>query len=199
MRTGIFGGTFSPPHKGHTEAAKAFIECLKLDKLLIIPDNIPPHKEIGKTDDPNARLEMCKLAFSGIGRCEVSDIEIRRNGVSYTVDTLQELKKTGEELFLLCGTDMFLTLDKWYRPDLIFKLSTPVLIRREDDPEYDAKINEKLSEYRDKYLVDVQTVTAKAITVSSSELRRKILNSADVSEYIDVKVIEYINRKGLYR
>ena len=127
-RVGIYGGTFAPPHVGHVEAARAFMKQMRLDYLYVIPTAIPPHKTTDFDIDPYHRLAMCDLAFSGIDGVIVSDIELRRGGVSYTVDTLRELTAPDTRLFLFCGTDMFLTLDQWYCADEIFKLCSRVSV-----------------------------------------------------------------------
>ena len=125
-RIGIFGGTFSPPHNGHLQAAKAFMEQMWLDILYVIPTALPPHKEMEIPVSAQHRLEMCRLAFSGMEGVYVSDMEIQRGGKSYTVETLRELTGEDRRLFFLCGTDMMLTLDRWREPEEIFKLCYPV-------------------------------------------------------------------------
>ena len=135
MRIGIYGGTFSPPHNGHIAAAKAFMEQMWLDLLYIIPAALPPHKEMEVAVSAVDRLQMCRRAFSGMEGVWVSDLEILRGGKSYTSDTLRELCGADRRLFLLCGTDMILTLDSWHEPEEIFRLSYPVYIRRENVPE----------------------------------------------------------------
>jgi len=196
MRLGIYGGTFSPPHSGHVGAARAFAEQMGLDRLLIIPTAIPPHKMIGGGDDPEKRLEMCALAFADIEAAVVSDIEIRRGGQSYTVLTLRELSGRGDELFLLCGTDMIETLDRWYMADEIFSLCTPVAVSR--DPRGEAKMAAKIAEYREKYSVDVPQITVKTVEISSSELRERIASGEDCSEYLTAEVLDYIKKNKLY-
>ena len=150
IRIGIYGGTFSPPHNGHIAAAKAFMEQMWLDFLYVIPTGTPPHKEMSVPTDAAHRLEMCRLAFSGVEGVYVSDMEMRREGRSYTVDTLRELTGEDRRLFLLCGTDMMLTLDQWREPEEIFKLAYPVYIRREKDAILDKKIVQKIAEYNEK-------------------------------------------------
>ena len=147
MRIGIYGGTFSPIHNGHVAAAKAFMEQMWLDVLYVIPTYAPPHKEIAGSVTPYDRLRMCDLAFAGVEGVVVSDLEIRRGGKSYTVDTLRALSGEGDRLFLLCGTDMILSLDTWREPQEIFKLSYPVYIRREGDKLLDAMIIKKIGEW----------------------------------------------------
>lgn len=144
------------------------------------------------------RLEMCRLAFEGIEGVIVSDMEIRRQGKSYTVDTLRELTADDRRLFLLCGTDMILTLDKWREADEIFKLSYPVYIRRESDESLDEKLIEKVTEYRNKYGKNVVRIKAPAIEVSSSLVREKIARGEDIDALIPTAVAKYIKEKGLY-
>jgi nicotinate-nucleotide adenylyltransferase len=198
FRTGIYGGTYAPPHNVHIAAAKAFIEQMKLDELLIIPAAIPPHKLISPADEPEHRLRMCELAFSGIGKIKVSDIEIRRGGKSYTVDTLRELTRPNRKLFLLCGTDMMLTFDTWREFETIFKLSCPVYIRRENDRDLDTKIIEKNNEYIAKYGVAFRKIIADPVVMSSTEIREKIKNRDGISDYVPPKVEEYIKENKLY-
>ena len=126
IRIGIYGGTFAPVHKGHVAAAEAFFRQMELDLLYVIPAGIPPHKQIDASDDPIHRLRMCELAFDGMKNVIVSDMEIRREGKSFTVDTLRALSAEDRRLFLLMGTDMMLTLDSWREPDEIFRLCYPI-------------------------------------------------------------------------
>lgn len=199
MRTGIYGGTFSPPHIGHISAARAFAEQMKLDELLIIPALLPPHKTIDYEDHPEKRFRMCELAFGDIGCATVSDIELRREGKSYTVDTLKALAREGRELFLLCGTDMIMTLDQWRAPDEIFSLCTPVYIRRESDSKFDSAIAEKIAIYKKKYGVDVANISVSPIELSSSEVRDAVKNGRNIEKLVTDTVAEYISEEGLYR
>lgn len=195
MRLGIYGGTFSPPHIGHVEAAEAFYRELKLDKLLIIPTFIPPHK-VSK-DDAGAedRLNMCKLAFSHIPNTEVSDIEIKRGGKSYTYLTLEELSREGVELYFLCGTDMILTFDQWKRYEYIFALASICYARRENDRENDLKIEEKIRQY-EKLGAKIIKVDHNVTEISSSDIRASL--SDGKAAFLNKSVIEYINLFGLY-
>ena len=162
-RVGIYGGTFAPPHIGHVEAARAFMKQMRLDYLYVIPAAIPPHKQSDFIVDPIHRLAMCDLAFSGIDGVIVSDIELRRGGVSYTVDTLRELTAPDTRLFLFCGTDMFLTLDQWYQAEEIFKLCYPIYIRRENEQLITNRILKKIGEYTEKYNAVVRRVVTEPI------------------------------------
>ena len=118
-KLGIYGGTFNPPHNGHIYAAEKFIEACNLDKLLIMPALIPPHKQVND-DSPYARLEMTKLAFSNSKyypeKLSVSDYEITSKQISYTYKTLEHFANDETELYFLCGTDMFISLGSWKNP-----------------------------------------------------------------------------------
>ena len=107
MRTGVFGGTFNPIHNGHIKLARAYFSELNLDRMLVIPTRVPPHKVSNELADGEDRLRMCQLAFAGHPEFEVSDIELRRAETSYTVDTLEALhaRWPEDELFLLTGSD----------------------------------------------------------------------------------------------
>lgn len=197
-RVGIYGGTFSPIHNGHIAAAKAFFEQMKLDRLIIIPALIPPHKSIDSSDNPYHRFHMCELAFNEVQNVIVSDIELKRSGPSYTVDTLRELSAEGRKLFLLCGTDMMLTFDKWKSFEEIFKICCPIYMRRENDSQNDHLIIEKNNEYYSKYGVAFRKIVADPIVISSTQIRELIHNGKDVSEYLPTKVYEYIKENGMY-
>ncbi len=198
LRIGIYGGSFSPIHNGHIAAAKAFMEQMWLDVLMVIPAGQAPHKQMSDGADANDRLSMCSLAFEGAEGIIVSDMEIRRTGKSYTVDTLRELYGEDRRLFLLCGTDMILTLDEWYKPDEIFKLCYPVYIRRENDRGLDAEIVAKLALYKEKYGRNVVRLTSPPVEISSSEVREKIKKGEDISGLVPTAVMDYIKERGLY-
>ena len=197
-KIGIYGGTFNPPHIAHVRACKAFYDAIKPDEMLVIPDFLPPHKEVAGNITSEDRLVMTELAFSDMPQLTVSDMEIKRGGRSYTAITLTELKKEDNELYFLCGTDMFLTLDSWYRPDMIFSLATICYVRRESEKENDERLRELTEYYKNKYNAKIIPITAEVIELSSSEVREKI-KSEDVSDLIPEKVKQYISEKGIYR
>lgn len=198
MRIGIFGGTFSPIHAGHIKAAKAFLSELSLDVLYVIPDRIPPHKQITGKDDPWLRLEMVKKAFEGEEKIVVSDVELRREGKSYTVETLPEFTGNGE-LFMLIGTDMFLSFDRWYRFRDIFEMCTLVLMVRESrESGLRAEIDRKKALY-ESMGARICELTAEPFPISSTELRALIASGEDTGEYIPAPVLDFIKEKGLYR
>ena len=197
-RIGIYGGTFSPPHNGHLQAARAFMEQMWLDFLYVIPAAIPPHKQMQTPVSVDDRLEMCRLAFSGMEGVYVSDLEARRGGRSYTVDTLRELCGEDRRLFLLCGTDMMLTLDQWREPEEIFRLCYPVYIRREDDRSLDQKIIEKIADYQQKYGKVVRRIVTDPIELSSEQIRARLKEEQSISSLVPAAVEKYIRDKHLY-
>ena len=198
-KIGIYGGTFNPPHIAHVHACEAFYNLIKPDELLVIPDFLPPHKEIDGGVTTDDRLEMTRLAFQDMPYVTVSKMEIERGGRSYTAVTLSELKTDDNELYFLCGTDMLLTLDSWYRPDIIFSLATICYVRRENEKENDKRISEAINFYKEKYDARIVSVTVEVTELSSSEIREKIKNNACVSELIPQKVNNYIQNRGIYR
>ena len=199
MRLGIYGGTFSPPHLGHYRAAEAFCKQMKLDRLLIIPANLPPHKQFAEDASTDDRIRMCNLAFSDIDCATVSDMEIKRGGKSYTYLTVEELSTGDDELFLLCGTDMILTFDEWKNFERIFELVTVCYVRRENDTAIGEQIDKKVCEYREKYGARICAVNHTVLELSSTEIRTAVQNTCDATALLDGRVLEYIRSRGLYK
>ncbi len=197
-RIGIFGGTFSPPHNGHLAAAKAFMEQMWLDFLFVIPSAVPPHKEVAENVSAAHRFRMAQLAFQGMEGVYVSDMELQRAGKSYTVDTLRELSGEDKRLFLLCGTDMMLSLDTWHEPEELFRLCYPVYARREKDPVIDAQILHKIAFYQEKFGKIVRKIQMEPVEISSTAIRKKIAAGESVSNLIPPLVEQYIFDNHLY-
>ncbi len=177
MNIGIYGGTFNPPHLGHFQAAKTAIAALKLDKLILIPAALPPHKELPEgTPSPERRLEMtAKMAdaMAMSGTVEVSDLELRRPGKSYTADTLEQLHRQYPQakLWLLMGTDMFLTLHLWREPERIMALAGICAFGRteQDGEELFAPQRAYLKEH---FGAEIVTITLPGLVdISSTRLR----------------------------
>ncbi|MDY5895654.1 MAG: nicotinate (nicotinamide) nucleotide adenylyltransferase [Oscillospiraceae bacterium] len=191
MKIGVFGGTFNPPHNGHVRLAKAAADELKLDKLLVIPSCIPPHKIAAKLADGQERLEMCRLAFGCDPRFEVSPIELERGSRSYTVETLRELKALypDSELYFIVGSDMLESFDKWYLWQEILSLSVLCAASREEGYSPDLSRFGKLAER-------IKIITLDPLEVSSTQIRN---SAGEVSpELLDPKVAAYIREHGLY-
>ncbi len=201
MRVGIFGGTFDPPHIGHINMCELFLKKLSLDALYVIPAYIPPHKTIKSRTTVFERFEMAKIAFSSLSdKIIISDIEIKREGKSYTADTLRTFREKGfDDLYFLCGTDMFLTLDSWYNPAFIFENTAIVCVRRENDAKNDKLIKEKTELYKKKYNAKVIILDVDAIEISSSEVRNAIKNTSHLNSYITDEIKNYIEINNLYK
>ena len=196
-RIGIFGGTFNPPHIGHIRAAKCAMERLKLDRLILIPTGISPHKEVTPGASAEDRLEMLRISARCIPGSEVSDLELRREGKSYTVDTVAALRKEypDDELVLLMGTDMFLSFDRWVRPEEIWKEATLGVFYRGEKKETEAiaQQQKKLEALDARVELCHNPVTE----ISSTDLRRMIVfRCAD--PFLCPGVGDYIRAHNLY-
>ena len=199
-RIGIYGGTFSPPHIGHVGAAESFSAATEPDVLMIMPDFLPPHKELDGNVSADDRLEMSRLAFGHIKNAFVSDLEIKRGGRSYTSVTLEGLSGDDRELYFLCGTDMFLTLGSWYRPEVIFNLATICYVRREADEETTRRIENLSAEYKEKFDARIIPIDLAVREVSSSELREYLKHDDErAAALLPRGVYDYIEKRGLYR
>lgn len=201
MKIGILGGTFNPPHKGHVKLGLDALKKLGLDKILVIPAKIPTHKKAEGLVSGKDRLKMCSLAFED-GVFEVSDIEIKSEKESYTVYTLEMLRKIypKDELFLIIGSDMFLIFDRWYRYKKILEECTVCVEARDDDDSV-----EELKSYSKEHLgIDpdkenrVIILNVKPFPVSSTEIRQKIKDGKGVKRLLPEKELEYIKNRGLY-
>ena len=204
MKIGIYGGTFNPPHLGHVTAARAVFELLKLDKLLLVPAGLPPHKDLpAGSPTPEQRLEMTRLAGEQLGlgdKVRTLDIELERGGRSFTSDTLAQLKAQypDSELWLLMGTDMFLTLQAWHEPEKILSLAGIAAFgRTEEDTEelFSAQRNYLYQTYPQARIFTL-TIPG-VIDVSSTELREK-LAKGEGGNLLAPAVYGYILREGLY-
>lgn len=197
-KIGIYGGSFNPPHLGHLQAARSFREKLGLDCLLLIPAANPPHKPLPPdTPDAQTRLEMTKLATKDMPFVKVEDLELQRQGASYTVDTLEELKRRypNDELFLCMGTDMLCSFGSWYRPERIAELATIVMAHREkaDKDELQTMADCFLETYGKAPIL----LTNDILPMSSSQIRR-LLILGGAEELLPADVLGYIREKGLY-
>ena len=204
MKIGIYGGTFNPPHLGHLTAARAVFELLNLDQLLLVPAGMPPHKELpAGSPTPEQRLEMTRLAGEQLGlgdRVRTLDIEVYRQGKSFTADTLAQLKAQHpeDELWLLMGTDMFLTLQAWHEPGKILSLAGIAAFGRteEDTEELFSAQREYLYQTYPQARLFTLTIPG-VIDVSSTELREKLAKGEGAS-LLAPAVYGYILREGLY-
>ena len=201
MKIGIYGGTFNPPHLGHMAAAKAAVAALGLDKLLLIPAAIPPHKALpSDTPAPEHRLAMVEKWADGMGAgVEVSALELEREGKSYTSDTLRAIRQTypDAELWLLMGTDMFLTLHLWHEPEVILSLAGICTFgRTEQDGE--ALFAPQREQLQKNFDAKITTITLPGLVdISSTRLREQLENGGG-GQYLLPSVYGYILLHRLY-
>ena len=198
MKIGIYGGTYNPPHTGHLHAARQAVQILDLDKLLLIPDRIAPHKEIpAGSPSPTQRLEMLRIAAAGEPKMEVSDIELKREGPSYsylTVEAMREIYPEAE-LYLLMGTDMFLSFETWKNPERIMAQATLAVLYRGEKGERAAIEAQKL---RFEALgAKIEILENPVLSISSTQLRRMIAFHC-AEEFLPAGVGQYIRENGLY-
>ena len=197
---GIYGGTFAPVHKGHVESAKAFARSGLIDTLFIMPAYLPPHKKLSFSDSPEARMEMLKIAFRDFYEnsvdFQISDYEIKKENVSYTYDTVSHFIKLCEKLILLCGEDMFLSFDTWYRAPELMKTCEVAYIPRHNG--HLKVLKDKADELYERYGLISHEINAAVVDISSSEIREKIKNGSDITDFVDADVEKYIKEKGLY-
>jgi nicotinate-nucleotide adenylyltransferase len=188
MKIGILGGTFNPVHLGHLILAEEAREKLGLDKIIFVPANLPPHKDNGDIAAGSLRLEMLKLAIKDNKYFDVSDIEINRQGRSYTIDTIREFnqKYPSDELYFIIGSDLLKYLDAW--KDLN-EINTMVKFIAATRPGYPL---EKIPAY-------IRTLGIRAVDVSGFEVRRCIKENKSFRYLVPESVFNYINKKGLYK
>ena len=204
MKIGIYGGTFNPPHLGHVTAARAVFELLKLDLLLLVPDGQPSQKTL-PTGSPTAeqRLEMTRLAGEQLGlgeKVRTLDLELRREGRSYTAETLRQLHQQypEDELWLLMGTDMFLTLQAWREPEEILSLAGIAAFGRTEADTEELFAVQRDYLYRTYPQARIFTLTIPGVVdVSSTELR-DMLARGEGGNLLPPAVYGYILREGLY-
>jgi nicotinate-nucleotide adenylyltransferase len=188
VKVGIFGGTFDPPHVGHLIAAQDAIDVLSLDSVLFVPARVPPHKQNENVTDAPLRLRMIRAATAGDSRFEVSDVELRRNAPSYTVDTLRELRRErpNDELFLLLGVDQVAELSTWREPEEVLRNARLVMLARSG-----------VSEAAATSMVH-QTVPVTRVDVSSTLVRERVAAGQSVRYLVPENVEQIIAAERLY-
>lgn len=198
MRIGIFGGTFNPPHKGHKKLALEIKEKADLDRIIIIPTFTPPHKEGKDLASGEHRIKMCEIMFTE-DFFTVSDMEIKRQGKSFTYDTLLELKKTfpNDELFLIIGSDMLLSFHTWFRYDDILSMVTLCVATREDKVDYD-----ELLAYSKNVLElcesEIIIADIEPYECSSTDVRKQLSLGLDAAFMTGMEIYNYVRLNLLY-
>ena len=200
MNTAIYGGTFNPVHKGHYNCLKTVLDSIELDRIIVLPDRLPPHKSSEGLVSGKERLNMCELAFKDLEKVSFSDWELKQKGKSYSVITLRHFHKKyhDDKLFFIMGSDMLLSFESWYEYKEILNLATLVCVSRENS------VTKQLLEEHARKLTsenggEIIIVDAKPFEVSSTQIREMIKKSQDTSCYLDENVVQYISDNNLYR
>jgi nicotinate-nucleotide adenylyltransferase len=190
-KIGILGGTFDPIHVGHLILAEQVREQFQLERVIFIPSAVPPHKTERKLSLANHRFEMTKLALEGNPYFSVSDIELKREGLSYTVETLRKLKElyTDSEIYFLTGSDVLDEITTWKNPEEIYRLAKIVIAVRPGFDKFDPK---------DHFAKKSIIATITGVDVSSTQIREKVRKGESIKYLVPSKVEEYIKKKNLY-
>jgi nicotinate-nucleotide adenylyltransferase len=194
---GILGGTFNPPHVAHLVCAQEALAQLELDRVLLVPVAAPPHKALPADPGPEVRLEMCRLAAAADGRLEVSDIEVRRGGSSYTVATLQELHASHpeHELTFIAGGDMAASLPDWREPERVLELARFAVAERDGAQRAEIEGRTAALPSRDR----IEFFDMPRLDISSSEIRARVAAGRPIRWLVPDAVAGYIAEHGLYR
>lgn len=199
MKRGVFGGTFDPVHLGHLLLAEACRDALKLDEVRLLPAAEPPHKPDAEISPGKQRVAMLEFATAGIPEFVVDRRELKREGPSYTVDTLEELKQEfpDDELYLLIGADSVRDLPTWRAPERIATLARIVAVNRGDD---ELKDRETLRNLLGSELFDgIIHISMPGVAISATELRRRVKSGESIRFQTPRAVERYILESGLYR
>lgn len=202
-KIGILGGTFNPIHNGHIELGKAAVKECNLDKILVIPSGISYLKKDISVPDGNIRYAICEQAIKGIDRFEMSDIEIKRMGNTYTYQTLEELKEIYKEddLYFILGADSLFYLENWVEVKKIFEYCTIVCANRGTNSDIAAlehKRNELISEYK----ANIILLKEQIVDISSTKLREYFVHDCkyeDVQLYVSYDEYQYIISNNIYK
>lgn len=189
MRIGLLGGTFDPIHTGHLYLAKKVLDKTSLDKIIFIPTALPPHKVNIKITPAKHRFNMVKLAILNNKKYQASDIEIKRKGSSYSVETLRQLRKrysNSANIFFITGSDSLQELDKWKNLKEILNLCNFVIVKR---PRFAVKAPAK------NFII----LSINAKDISSTDIRNRIKKGQSISKLVPKKVRDYIKRHRLYK
>jgi len=209
MKVGIFGGTFDPVHFGHLRAAEEVREAYFLDKIYFVPAYIPPHKQYIKITDYDSRLKMLRAAIKGNRYLYVSDLEIKRKGVSYTIDTVRAFERHFEEIYFILGLDAFTEIDTWHDyPDLFYHtnfivMERPNKLERNYYEVFPQDIKGSIKQYdihtfEHKSGKKIQMYPVTQLDISSTQIRKYVLMGKSIRYLVPPAVERIIGEKLLY-
>jgi nicotinate-nucleotide adenylyltransferase len=199
MKKGIYGGTFDPIHNGHLYVAREALNCLDLEELILMPSGIPPHKRNMGITDGAIRYEMVKMAVQNDDRFKISDYELKKEGYSYTYETLEHLRAFDKysDWYFITGADCLMDLGLWKNVDKIFEACTFVVFNR---PGFNnSLLLEQKAKVERQYGREIIFLDMELIDISSSMIRAMIKEGGNVEEFLPTGVYEKIVELGLYR
>lgn len=219
-RIALFGGTFNPIHRGHLQAALDVLAQFRLDLIYFIPSSLPPHKRQGPLASARQRLEMVNLALSGHAQLVACDVEIQREGPSYSIDTVRRFKQTTApdgRLYFMVGLDAFMEIHTWRAFDLLFAETAFIVMSRPGSGQWTPEMRRQASTYvqqhispayrldgEEKYLAhpelhDIHLASVTPVDAASSQIRDLIRRGRPITPWVAPPVAEYIAQQGLYR
>ncbi len=195
---GVFGGAFNPIHTGHLLLAETIREEFKLEKIIFVPAGKPPHKQEEELEDTQHRYNMVCKAISKNPFFEVSEVEINREGITYTSDTLEVLSTLypGKKLGFICGADSILNLTTWHNINKIFELATLIVAGRPNTPEIEYQ--NMIRWFRDQYDAEILHANTPLIEISSTQIRERLKNGLSIRYRVPDEVLSYIQLHMLY-
>lgn len=199
LKFGILGGTFNPIHYGHLLMAERAREALGIGKIVFMPAGIPPHKDIKEVASAEDRLKMVELAVKDNDSFIISTIELDREGKTYTVDTLKELKSEygqDTELYFIIGADVLFDLLKWRSAGEVFKLCKFAVMKRPGYKKDD--FDERIKFLQEQYNASIEVVEMPLIDISSTDIRHRLMDNLSIKYLLPDKVVKYIRKEGLY-
>lgn len=198
MKIGLIGGTFNPIHYGHLILSEFIREEMDLDRIIFIPTRIPPHKDSSNIPNGKVRIEMVNLAIKSNENFQSSTIEIDREGVSYTIDTIEELKSKypQDEFFFIIGEDSLFQLHNWKDYERLIKICN-IIVAERIGQEKD-KINDRIYEINSLFNGNIVKASSPHIGISSTIIRNRVKNGLSIKYLVPETVEEYIINNGLY-
>ena len=199
-RIGIMGGTFDPVHNGHLLLGKQAYEEYGMDEIWYMPSHIPPHKKDRKITESKDRIAMLHLALKDLPYCVVSEFEMKREGNTYTAQTLELLKNEYPEcqFYFIIGADSLFQIETWYHPEKVMALTTLMVSGREYE-KAQCTFEEQIDYLTEKYGAKILPLHNEEVDIASAEIRRRISEGKDVTKDIPAEVADYIKEHGLYK
>jgi len=193
---GIMGGTFNPIHNGHLLLAKNTCAKFNLDQILVMPSGHPPHKDGQDILDVDHRCQMVKLAIQNEPDLIFSDIEIKRDGYSYTADTLADIKDIYNKIYFIIGEDSLFNIQTWFHPEITMNLATLVVAKRDDH--LSSEFFDQIKYLEDNYDAHIEVLPNFDCPISSSQIRLNVFNGISIQEMVPKSVEDYIINNKLY-